>query len=109
MIPATLFLLSIVCECNSPLNIHPFPLYNRGKGCPFYAILSICKQIFALKFGGFKKKSYLCTAKQKKWRFRLGVRTHASHAWNTGSIPVVATQNGEIDIKVCLFFICITY
>ena len=26
-----------------------------------------------------------------KWRFRLAARTHASHAWNTGSIPVGAT------------------
>ena len=25
------------------------------------------------------------------WRFRLAARTHASHAWNTGSIPVGAT------------------
>ena len=25
------------------------------------------------------------------WRFRLVARTHASHAWNTGSIPVGAT------------------
>ena len=27
----------------------------------------------------------------QKWRFRLAARTHASHAWNTGSIPVGAT------------------
>ena len=27
-----------------------------------------------------------------KWRFRLAARTHASHAWNTGSIPVGATN-----------------
>ena len=26
------------------------------------------------------------------WRFRLVARTHASHAWNTGSIPVGATK-----------------
>ena len=29
---------------------------------------------------------------EKEWRFRLAARTHASHAWNTGSIPVVATN-----------------
>ena len=28
----------------------------------------------------------------KIWRFRLVARTHASHAWNTGSIPVGATS-----------------
>ena len=28
----------------------------------------------------------------KSWRFRLVARTHASHAWNTGSIPVGATS-----------------
>ena len=28
-----------------------------------------------------------------RWRFRLAARTHASHAWNTGSIPVGATKN----------------
>ena len=27
------------------------------------------------------------------WRFRLVARTHASHAWNTGSIPVGATKS----------------
>ncbi len=42
---------------------------------------------------------YLCTRKREqesfrkaKWRFRLAARTHASHAWNTGSIPVGATK-----------------
>ena len=29
----------------------------------------------------------------QKWRFRLAARTHASHAWNTGSIPVGATTS----------------
>ena len=29
----------------------------------------------------------------KLWRFRLVARTHASHAWNTGSIPVGATSS----------------
>ena len=31
-------------------------------------------------------------ANLKLWRFRLVARTHASHAWNTGSIPVGATS-----------------
>lgn len=61
----------------------------------FFTFLLIDKQIFAPMFGVFGKKSYLCTAIRKKWRFRLGVRTHASHAWNTGSIPVVATIQSE--------------
>ena len=47
---------------------------------------------------------YLCRAKMKR-RFRLAARTHASHAWNTGSIPVGATKR---HLKECLFFfICI--
>ena len=29
------------------------------------------------------------------WRFRLVARTHASHAWNTGSIPVGATKKAN--------------
>ena len=29
----------------------------------------------------------------KKWRFRLAARTHASHAWNTSSILVGATTS----------------
>ena len=29
------------------------------------------------------------------WRFRLVARTHASHAWNTGSIPVGATKESK--------------
>ena len=34
------------------------------------------------------------------WRFRLAARTHASHAWNTGSIPVGATiKEKEFHIK----------
>ena len=32
--------------------------------------------------------AYFC-----KRRFRLVARTHASHAWNTGSIPVGATKS----------------
>ena len=31
----------------------------------------------------------------KSWRFRLVARTHASHAWNTGSIPVGATKKAN--------------
>ena len=34
--------------------------------------------------------AYFC-----KWRFRLVARTHASHAWNTGSIPVGATKKAN--------------
>ena len=34
----------------------------------------------------------------KTWRFRLVARTHASHAWNTGSIPVGATKANVADI-----------
>ena len=68
-----------------------------GEGMLFFTFLLIDKQIFAPMFGGLRKKSYLCTAIQKKWRFRLGVRTHASHAWNTGSIPVVATIRSEVN------------
>ena len=36
----------------------------------------------------------------KIWRFRLVARTHASHAWNTGSIPVGATNSRLRSIKV---------
>ena len=43
---------------------------------------------------------YLCRAKMKR-RFRLAARTHASHAWNTGSIPVGATKRHSFE---CLFF-----
>ena len=32
------------------------------------------------------------------WRFRLVARTHASHAWNTGSIPVGATKK-QVRVK----------
>ena len=70
----------------------------------FFTFLLIGEQIFAPMFGVFGKKSYLCTAIQKKWRFRLGVRTHASHAWNTGSIPVVATKEREKNNIVFLSF-----
>ena len=44
----------------------------------------------------------------KIWRFRLVARTHASHAWNTGSIPVGATKHiiKQVTHKVtCFFFI----
>ena len=34
-----------------------------------------------------------------KWRFRLAARTHASHAWNTGSIPVGATKRPNKEKK----------
>ena len=44
---------------------------------------------------------YLCRAKMKR-RFRLAARTHASHAWNTGSIPVGATKRHSFE---CLFFL----
>ena len=70
----------------------------------FFTFLLIGEQISASIFGGFRKKSYLCTAIRKKWRFRLGVRTHASHAWNTGSIPVVATKEREKQHRFSLFF-----
>ena len=46
---------------------------------------------------------YLCRAKMKR-RFRLAARTHASHAWNTGSIPVGATKRHSFE---CLFFFCL--
>ena len=39
-----------------------------------------------------------------KWRFRLAARTHASHAWNTGSIPVGATKRDTFEY---LFFVYI--
>ena len=47
----------------------------------------------------------------KLWRFRLVARTHASHAWNTGSIPVGATKKqirenwwlGHMPLTPCLF------
>ena len=38
------------------------------------------------------------------WRFRLVARTHASHAWNTGSIPVGATLVRTFWV---LFFFCL--
>ena len=77
-----------------------------GEGMLFFTFLLIGEQISASIFGGFRKKSYLCTAIQKKWRFRLGVRTHASHAWNTGSIPVVATKTERE--KHSLLSLCLT-
>ena len=49
-----------------------------------------------------KKTPYLCIAKMKR-RFRLVARTHASHAWNTGSIPVGATK--RIGIFPVLFYL----
>ena len=75
-----------------------------GEGMLFFTFLLIGEQISASIFGRFRKKSYLCTAIRKKWRFRLGVRTHASHAWNTGSIPVVATKEREKQHRFSLFF-----
>ena len=44
---------------------------------------------------GIKKISTFALANEK-WRFRLAARTHASHAWNTGSIPVGATKKGVL-------------
>ncbi len=40
------------------------------------------------------------------WRFRLAARTHASHAWNTGSIPVGATKNRETRLFPDFAFVC---
>ena len=37
----------------------------------------------------------------KIWRFRLVARTHASHAWNTGSIPVGATKKSKYGKDWC--------
>ena len=34
------------------------------------------------------------------WRFRLAARTHASHAWNTGSIPVGATILKQYPVRI---------
>ena len=48
---------------------------------------------------------YLCRAKMKR-RFRLAARTHASHAWNTGSIPVGATKRHP---NGCLFFLFVLF
>ena len=39
-----------------------------------------------------KAEEYKTADILKIWRFRLVARTHASHAWNTGSIPVGATK-----------------
>ena len=44
------------------------------------------------------------------WRFRLVARTHASHAWNTGSIPVGATSVGiHLDSNLFFVSICIVF
>ena len=48
---------------------------------------------------------YLCNAKIKR-RFRLAARTHASHAWNTGSIPVGATKRDTL--KSVSFFLFVS-
>ena len=40
------------------------------------------------------------------WRFRLSARTHASHAWKTGSIPVGATRKETTD-WLSLFLLCV--
>ena len=40
----------------------------------------------------YNKKHYLCTV-FKAWWIRLAARTHASHACNTGSIPVSTTNH----------------
>ena len=39
------------------------------------------------------------------WRFRLAARTHASHAWNTGSIPVGATKMRR-NLRIPSLFYC---
>ncbi len=38
-------------------------------------------------------------------RFRLVARTHASHAWNTGSIPVGATNLNKVITLFFLYFV----
>ena len=54
-----------------------------------------------------QKKSSNFALANEKWRFRLAARTHASHAWNTGSIPVGATKvkGKRSSVKRLLFFI----
>ena len=53
------------------------------------------KLTYGLPYRGFESPRFRKGLKaiNCKRRFRLGVRTHASHAWNTGSIPVVATKH----------------
>ena len=43
------------------------------------------------------------------WRFRLAARTHASHAWNTGSIPVGATIKENANLMVCIFYFLLSF
>ena len=44
-----------------------------------------------------------------QWRFRLAARTHASHAWNTGSIPVGATKKGVLRNSFFMFYATLFY
>ena len=44
----------------------------------------------------YKASRYGCKKHMPLWRFRLVARTHASHAWNTGSIPVGATKANTV-------------
>ena len=60
---------------------------------------------YGLPYRGFESPSFRST-NFAKWRFRLAARTHASHAWNTGSIPVGATKRHPIG---CLFFYLYIY
>ena len=71
-----------------PTSILPIQIVENKKILPFpLQIKKICVPLHSQKgtseFHGIK------------WRFRLAARTHASHAWNTGSIPVGATKKTQ--------------
>ena len=77
------------------------------------------------KWGRIKSKSKFCTKNRlfhllfrnftylrgvkkrdsRSRRFRLAARTHASHAWNTGSIPVGATSRRHVPVWGVSFFL----
>lgn len=59
----------------------------------FFALLLDITNIVSI-FAQSKNKAPLNKA---LWRVRLGVRTLASHAGNTGSIPVLATKDSSND------------
>ena len=52
-----------------------------------------------------KAKEHKSSRQFEIWRFRLVARTHASHAWNTGSIPVGATSVRTLSGSI--FFACV--
>ena len=70
---------------------------TSAKKLPFSFADSKIMRTFALAKGN-KRVPLTC-----KWRFRLAARTHASHAWNTGSIPVGATKKTSEHSEVFFF------